>query len=95
MAYNQEEHFDAQESELLKAHYKEIIGLIGEDPEREGLLKTPERMAESMQYLTHGYQLDAAAILNEAKFKEMLQKRYSLAGNSLKGMDDYMGVKHC
>lgn len=70
MAYHKEEHFDAQESELLKAHYKEIIGLIGEDAEREGLLKTPERMAESMQYLTHGYQLDAAQILNEAKFKE-------------------------
>lgn len=70
MAYSKEETFDSPATESLKAHYKEVIRLIGEDPEREGLLKTPERMAESMQYLTHGYQLDASKILNEARFKE-------------------------
>jgi len=44
--------------------------LLGEDPDREGLLKTPERVAKSMQYLTQGYQIDAKAILDSAKFHE-------------------------
>ena len=44
--------------------------MLGEDPEREGLQKTPERVAKAMQYLTQGYQLDAHAILNSAKFHE-------------------------
>ena len=54
----------------LAYHYKEILKLIGENPEREGLLKTPERVAKSIQFLTHGYHLDPVAILNSAKFKE-------------------------
>jgi len=54
----------------LAYHYKEILKLIGEDPEREGLLDTPERVAKSIQFLTHGYLLDPVAILNSAKFKE-------------------------
>ena len=54
----------------LAYHYKEILRLIGEDPEREGLAKTPERVAKSMQFLTHGYLLDPVKILNSAKFKE-------------------------
>ena len=44
----------------LSAHYKDILTQIGENPEREGLLKTPERIAKAMLYLTHGYDLDAA-----------------------------------
>jgi GTP cyclohydrolase I len=51
-------------------HYKEILGAIGEDPKREGILKTPERAAKALQYLTHGYDLDAAEILKSAMFKE-------------------------
>ncbi len=54
----------------LAYHYKEILKLIGENPEREGLVKTPERVAKSIQFLTHGYLLDPVAILNSAKFKE-------------------------
>ena len=54
----------------LEKHYKDILGLLGEDPEREGLLKTPERMAKAMQYMTQGYSLDANAILESAKFHE-------------------------
>ncbi|MEZ5198606.1 MAG: GTP cyclohydrolase I FolE [Bacteroidales bacterium] len=54
----------------LAKHYKEIINLIGEDTEREGLQKTPERVAKSIQFLTHGYLLDPVEILNSAKFKE-------------------------
>lgn len=54
----------------LKGHYKEVLKLIGEHPDREGLLKTPERMAKAMLYLTHGYDLDAKEILTSAMFKE-------------------------
>jgi GTP cyclohydrolase I len=54
----------------LSAHYKGILTQIGENPAREGLLKTPERIAKALLYLTHGYDLDANAILNSALFKE-------------------------
>jgi len=54
----------------LAGHYKNILKLIGEDPEREGLQKTPERVAKSIQFLTHGYLMDPVKILNSAKFKE-------------------------
>jgi len=51
-------------------HYKDILGQLGEDPEREGLIKTPERVAKALQYLTHGYDLNPAEILKGAMFKE-------------------------
>lgn len=54
----------------LAGHYKNILKLIGEDPDREGLIKTPERVAKSIQFLTHGYLMDPVEILNSAKFKE-------------------------
>jgi GTP cyclohydrolase I len=50
--------------------YGKVLHEIGEDPTREGLLKTPERVAKSLQFLTHGYHLDPVAILNSAKFQE-------------------------
>lgn len=56
--------------ENLSQHYKSILQLIGEDAEREGLLKTPDRVAKSMQYLTHGYDLNPKEILQSAMFKE-------------------------
>lgn len=70
MAYKRVEQYDEGTTNGLIKSYKEAIGLLGEDPEREGLLKTPERVAKAMQYLTQGYQLDAHAILNSAKFHE-------------------------
>lgn len=51
-------------------HYHEILKLIGEDPQREGLVKTPERVAKAMQFLTHGYDLKPQEILLSARFKE-------------------------
>lgn len=54
----------------LAARYKDILSLLGEDASREGLLKTPERVAKAMLTLTRGYHEDPAAILNSAKFKE-------------------------
>jgi GTP cyclohydrolase IA len=56
--------------ENLSTHYKSVLELIGEDPNREGLLKTPERVAKAMQFLTHGYDLDPKEILRSAMFKE-------------------------
>lgn len=54
----------------ISGHYGDILKQIGEDPQREGLKKTPERVAKALQYLTHGYDLDPAAILKSAMFKE-------------------------
>ena len=56
--------------EELEKHYKAIIGLLGEDPEREGLLKTPERVAKAMRVLTRGYSMDPHKVLTDALFKE-------------------------
>src|SRR5438270_3593876 len=70
MAYHKKEEFDKKTTDELMVHYKSIIGLIGENPEREGLIKTPERMAKAMQYMTQGYHQDAVALLNTARFKE-------------------------
>ena len=54
----------------LEEHYRQILGLLGEDVEREGLVKTPQRVARAMQTLTRGYRMDPHAVLNSAKFKE-------------------------
>ena len=70
MAYTKVEQYDDHVTSALIEHYRSSIGLLGEDPEREGLLKTPERVAKSMQVLTQGYQIDAKMILNSAKFHE-------------------------
>jgi len=70
MAYHKTEHYDQDITEALTKDYKNIISLLGEDPEREGLIKTPERMAKAMQFMTQGYQQDAVAILNSARFEE-------------------------
>ena len=54
----------------LEDHYRRILELLGEDAEREGLVKTPQRVARAMQTLTRGYRMDPKAVLNSAKFKE-------------------------
>lgn len=56
--------------ERIASHYSEILSDLGEDPSREGLLKTPERVAKALQYLTHGYDLKPHEILRSAMFKE-------------------------
>ena len=56
--------------EELAGHYKGILNLLGEDAEREGLLKTPERVAKAMQFLTKGYNEDPAKVLDSAMFQE-------------------------
>lgn len=70
MAYNKTETYNPEATEGLVKNYREVLQLIGEDPEREGLIKTPERMAKAWQFMTQGYNQDAVAILNSAKFHE-------------------------
>lgn len=70
MAYNKVESYDDKITSGLVKNYKECLELLGEDAEREGLQKTPERVAKAMQFLTQGYQQDAKEILNGAKFTE-------------------------
>jgi GTP cyclohydrolase I len=70
MAYKKSEQYDDVLTGAMAEHYRKIIELTGEDAEREGLLKTPERAAKAMQFNTQGYSLDAVSILNSARFKE-------------------------
>ena len=74
MAYTKVEHFDEKITTQLIEHYKESLNLLGEDASREGLLKTPERVAKSMQYLTQGYNIDPKVILDSAKFHETVNE---------------------
>ena len=68
--YSKDEQY-AQESTLaMQTNYAELIRLIGEDPAREGLLKTPERAAKALQFLTHGYDLNPSKVLMSAMFAE-------------------------
>ena len=70
MGYKKEENYNEKTTMGLMEVYREALRLLGEDPKREGLLKTPERMAKAMQYFTQGYTMDAHAILDSAKFHE-------------------------
>jgi GTP cyclohydrolase IA len=70
MAYKKTEQFDEKTTSALMKNYSEALKLLGEDPQREGLQKTPERLAKAMQYMLQGYQQDAHAILDSAKFHE-------------------------
>ncbi len=68
--YRKDEYFDNERTEKLSYHYKEIIKLLGEDVEREGLLQTPLRVAKAMQFMTQGYGQNPEEILQSALFKE-------------------------
>lgn len=68
--YHKNEYFDDERTRQLSYHYQEIIRLLGEDVEREGLQKTPLRVAKAMQYMTQGYQQNPEDILRSALFKE-------------------------
>ncbi len=70
MAYKKTEQYDEKITQGLVTSYRSALELIGEDPEREGLIKTPERIAKAMQFMTQGYQMDARSILESAKFQE-------------------------
>ena len=68
--YKKTEEYSEENTKEISGFYKKIIEDVGEDTKREGLLKTPERAAKAIQYLTHGYGLDPAEILKSAMFKD-------------------------
>jgi GTP cyclohydrolase I len=70
MAYKKQDQYSEAVTISVSEMYKNIIKDLGEDKDREGLIKTPERAAKAMQFLTQGYQQDAAAIINSALFQE-------------------------
>ncbi len=70
MAYLKEELYNEKTTTEISFHIKEILRLLGEDPNREGLLKTPERVAKSLQYLTRGYSQNGETIIKSAIFDE-------------------------
>jgi GTP cyclohydrolase I len=70
MSYKKIEEYEDKITSGLIENYRVALSLLGEDPSREGLLKTPERLAKAMQFMTQGYNMDAKAILNSAKFHE-------------------------
>lgn len=69
-AYVKEENYSLDKTNRIAEHYEDVLKQLGEDPNREGLLKTPERVAKAMQFLTHGYGLDPDSILKQALFSE-------------------------
>jgi len=89
MAYRRADSYDPQITAEMAAHIKEILRLLGEDPEREGLIKTPERVAKSLQYLTKGYEEDGTAILRSALFDEEYQQMLLI-----KDIDLYSTCEH-
>ncbi|QNN41909.1 GTP cyclohydrolase I FolE [Pedobacter roseus] len=68
--YVKVDRYNEEKIEAVATHYKDILGQLGENPEREGLLKTPERVAKALQYLTHGYDIKPDEILKSAMFQE-------------------------
>ena len=68
--YKKEESYQTDSLDSLKEHYTKVLDLIGEDSSREGLIKTPERVAKAMQFLTHGYDINPSEILESAMFSE-------------------------
>lgn len=72
--YAKIDQYNPQLIDRIAGHYRKILAEIGEDPAREGLAKTPERVAKALQFLTHGYDLDPAQILRSAMFREDYQQ---------------------
>ena len=70
LSYEKLEEYDPIKLEELSFHYKEILRLLGENPDREGLLKTPLRVSKAIQFMTQGYNIDPVEVLNSAKFRE-------------------------
>lgn len=74
MAYTREEKYDEKITSEIAGHVYEILRLLGENPDREGLLKTPERVSKSLQFLTQGYAQNGAEIIRSAMFDEKYQQ---------------------
>ncbi len=68
--YKKIDQYNPAQVQRIATHYTDILEALGEIPEREGLLKTPERVAKALQFLTHGYKIDASEVLRSAMFEE-------------------------
>ena len=68
--YSKIDRYNQEKIDRIAGHYGDILSQLGEDPSREGLVKTPERVAKALQFLTHGYDLKPDEILKSAMFKE-------------------------
>lgn len=74
MAYKREDNYDEEVTREIAGHVRKILSLLGEDPGREGLVKTPERVAKALQFLTKGYSEDGAEKIRQAIFEEKYQQ---------------------
>lgn len=70
VSYKKIEQYTPETTEKLVDHYKDVLSLLGEDENREGLIKTPERVSKALQYITHGYEIDPVDIVKSALFQE-------------------------
>ena len=89
MSYKRVDKYSEQATEQIAEHIREILALLGEDPEREGLVKTPERVAKSLQFLTKGYDEDGVQIIQSAVFEEQYQQMVLI-----KDIDLYSTCEH-
>jgi len=89
IGYNREDSYDTEKVEAIAAHYTDVLKQLGEDPNREGLEKTPTRVAKALQFLTHGYDLDPKAILRKAMFAEEYSQMVVV-----KGIEVYSMCEH-
>lgn len=89
MRYQRKEEYCEESMGNLMISYKNVLEQLGEDPEREGLIKTPERMAKAMQFMTQGYFQDAKAIINSAKFHEPVSEMIIVKGIEIYSMCEH------
>ena len=89
MSYKKTETYDISTTEQIARHVEAILALLGEDPEREGLVKTPERVAKALQFITKGYQEDGVEIIRGAIFDEEYQQMVLV-----KDIDVYSTCEH-
>ena len=87
--YQRIDQYDEESVDTIAKQYTTVLNEIGEDPTREGLLKTPERVAKALKYLTHGYDLDPAAILKSALFKEDYKQMVLVKGIEIYSMCEH------
>lgn len=98
-SYEKHESYNEEMLDVLQSHYKAIIETLGEDTAREGLVKTPERIAKAMAFLTQGYAMDPKEILLSAKFKEEYRQMVIVKGIELYSLCEhhmmpFYGVAH-
>lgn len=89
MSYKRVDKYSEEATEQIAEHIREILALLGENPDREGLIKTPERVAKSLQFLTKGYDEDGVEIIQSAIFDEQYQQMVLI-----KDIDLYSTCEH-